>query len=270
MRLWLLFLGVVLLVGCGTAPAQPPAAPAAQFATAAPTEPVLATALPAPTAPFTATPEPVLEPTATTAPTQPIPTATDVPPTAAATLVVPTSPLPTANPTELALASGPVAPTAAPTAALVQFASSDPIRLVIGAINLDRSLIPVGLDEQRVPIVPNHDVGWYTYSARPGAGENIVLWGHVLRFRNTPDIPAPFADLERVALGETLLLYSADGTEHRYIVTEKVLATPDQVEYILPQGRELLTLVSCIGDKVIVEGSVEMTHRLITIAERVP
>jgi sortase (surface protein transpeptidase) len=96
-----------------------------------------------------------------------------------------------------------------------------------------------------------------------------VLWGHVLRFKSTPRTPAPFARLRELAVGAEIILYNADGAAHRYIVTRQVWATPDQVEYILPQGRELLTMVSCIGDKVVVDNSVEMSHRLITIAEPV-
>lgn len=261
MRHWLLLpLCACFLAGCGTTPAAGPAAPAAAAPTAAAPERPAASPTSIIQSTATAAPAPTTEPTR--APTQ---TAAA---TAAPTVAVPTAAVPTASATELAAAVGPVAPTAAPTAEQTQAAASDPVRLVINAIALDRPLIPVGLDERRIPIVPNHDVGWYTYSARPGAGDNIVLWGHVLRFRSTPNIPAPFAELEDVAIGAELLLYSADGVAHRYIVTEKVLATPDQVEYILPKGRELLTLVSCIGDKVIVDGSVEMTHRLITIAER--
>jgi LPXTG-site transpeptidase (sortase) family protein len=144
---------------------------------------------------------------------------------------------------------------------------SEPERLVIAEIGLDRPLVSVGLDSQRVPIVPNHDVGWYNLSARPGEGENIVLWGHVLRFRSRPDLPAPFARLKELDLGTEIILYDAAGTARRYVVTRQVQVTPDQVAYILPQGRELLTLVSCIGDKVVVDSSVELTHRLITIAE---
>jgi len=53
-------------------------------------------------------------------------------------------------------------------------------------------------------------------------------------------------------------------------VRQNVWVTPDQVRYILPQGRELLTLVSCIGAQVIEDGEVtDMSHRLITIAEPV-
>ena len=49
---------------------------------------------------------------------------------------------------------------------------------------------------------------------------------------------------------------------------KQIWVTPDQVEYILPKGREMVTMVSCIGDKIIQEGEVvDESHRLITIAE---
>ncbi|MFQ3662576.1 MAG: sortase [Chloroflexaceae bacterium] len=161
-------------------------------------------------------------------------------------------------------------PATATPAPVIQRAGGPPVRLVIPVIELDRILVPVGLDRKGVPVVPDHDVGWYNLSAAPGQGENVVLWGHVLRFRNTPHIPAPFARLKEVPIGAQLILYSADGTAHTYVVSRQIRATPDQVEYILPTGREQVTLVSCIGDKVIVNGAtVDMTHRLITIAEPV-
>ena len=144
--------------------------------------------------------------------------------------------------------------------------ASEPVRLVIPAIKLDRKLLSVGLNKQRIPIVPKHDIGWYNLSAAPGQGENIVLWGHVLRFKAAPNIPAPFARLKELQVGSRLTLYTADGQAHRYEVIERVWVTPDQVEYILPRGRELLTMVSCIGDKVVTSKGLEMTHRLITIA----
>jgi sortase (surface protein transpeptidase) len=101
----------------------------------------------------------------------------------------------------------------------------------------------------------------------PGTGENVVLWGHVLRFSYAPDIPAPFARVQELGIGAPITVYDANGYAHNYVVSEQVWALPSQVEYILPQGSERLTLVSCIGDKVIVNGSVaNMSHRLITIA----
>jgi sortase (surface protein transpeptidase) len=124
----------------------------------------------------------------------------------------------------------------------------------------------VGLDADNLPVVLRHDIGWYRYSALPGTGDNVVLWGHVLRFKDSPNIPAPFANLHQVTVGTPIVLYTASGTAHTYVVTEHIYATPDQVNYILPQGSEMLTLVSCIGDQVITDTSVEMSHRLITRA----
>jgi LPXTG-site transpeptidase (sortase) family protein len=140
--------------------------------------------------------------------------------------------------------------------------------MVIGDITLDGRLVSVGLDKNRIPVVPNHDIGWYNLSARPGEGDNIVLWGHVLRFREAPKIPAPFARVKELKPGAAVKLYDRDGNIHTYVVTKQVWVTPDQVEYILPKGREMVTMVSCIGDKIIQDGEVvDETHRLITIAE---
>jgi sortase (surface protein transpeptidase) len=132
---------------------------------------------------------------------------------------------------------------------------------VIGDIKLDYRPVSVGLDRNLIPVVPDHDVGWYTASAAPGQGENVVFWAHVLRFANAPNIPAPFA---------RLTVYDDLGAPHAYAVTQQIHATPDQVEYILPTGRERVTMVSCYGTSVIVYGSVvDMSNRLITIAEQI-
>lgn len=209
---------------------------------------------PTPAASITPTAEQLSSPSPQPSPT---PSAT---PTHASTATATPSATPTQPPTP--------APSATPTPPPV--GDHTPVRLVIPEISLNRELIPVGLDAQNVPIVPDHDVGWYIYSAKPGQGENIVLWGHVLRFRKAPQIPAPFANIDRLQIGSEILLYSADGTAFRYVVARKERVTPDQVQYILPTGDERLTLVSCIGDRVIVDENVELTHRLITIAVPAP
>jgi hypothetical protein len=146
--------------------------------------------------------------------------------------------------------------------------ASAPTRLVIDAIGLDYQTVGVGIDARGELIVPDHDVAWYTASAAPGQGDNIVFWAHVLRFAYAPNIPAPFARLKELPIGARLTVYDDLGIAHQYAVTQQIQATPDQVEYILPVGRERITMVSCYGTSVIVDGSViDMSHRLITIAE---
>ncbi len=145
-----------------------------------------------------------------------------------------------------------------------------PIRMQIPAIRLDLRTVSVGLDKKRHPIVPNHDIGWYNLSAMPGQGDNIVFWGHVLRFKSAPKIPAPFARLSELKPGALIVLTTAGGEQRRYKVTKSIRVTPDQVKYVLPTGKEQVTLVSCIGAKVIRHGELTKKYRLITIAEPAP
>ena len=258
----LALLAALLLAACGVeqaaAPAAGPAAPstiaAATAAVAAATERPTVAVSAAPTAP----------PAAPTA--QPAPTAT--PPMPTAQLILPPTTQPAAAP-DTSATKPPVAQPAAKPAAppRAQASASSPVRIVIKAIDMDQKIVSVGLDKHRVPIVPDHNVGWYNLSAMPGQGENVVLWGHVLRFRNAPKIPAPFARLKELQPGAAVVLYDKRGNAHNYVVKRQVKVTPDQVEYILPQGSELVTMVSCIGDRVIVDGEVvDESHRLITIA----
>ncbi len=144
-----------------------------------------------------------------------------------------------------------------------------PIRMRIPAIGLDMRTVSVGLDKRRYPIVPKHDIGWYNLSAMPGQGDNIVFWGHVLRLKSAPKIPAPFARIGQLKRGALIVVTTATGKQHRYRVTRSLQVKPDQIKYVLPTGREQVTLVSCIGDNVVVGGSLTKKYRLVTIAERV-
>jgi LPXTG-site transpeptidase (sortase) family protein len=284
---YILIMSAALLLGaCGAQPATQPAAPAAvQPATqpaaapatavpaeaaspsAAPTEAVFLRPSSAPTSPPTlaaAAPSVAAEPTARLI----LPAATAAPPTADTPRVTLT---PTAATAARAAPQATAAPAAQPPAVqppAPAAASSQPVRVAIKAIGINGRVVSVGLDKNRIPIVPDHDVGWYNLSARPGEGDNIVLWGHVLRFRSAPKIPAPFARLKDLKPGADVVLYDKNGRIHQYVVTKQVWVTPDQVEYILPKGKEMVTMVSCIGDKIIEDGEVvDESHRLITIAE---
>ncbi len=203
------------------------------------------------------------EPTALPTPTNtPIPTNTYVPTSTS-------TPEPTATSTPEPPTATPEPPTATPEPTRITsgVAPSEPVRLQIPDIGLDYQPVPVGLNANNVPIVLDHDVAWYKLSAKPGEGDNVVFWGHVLRFLAAPKIPAPFADVEKLQPGALILVGTANGETARYRITQQIRVLPHEVEVMLPKGREQITLISCIGDRVYTGGTVTKTERLVTVAE---
>lgn len=145
-------------------------------------------------------------------------------------------------------------------------AGSHLTRLDIPDIGLDVQPIAVGLDDQQVPIVPRHDVGWFESSALPGQGSNIVLWGHVLRWKDSPDTAAPFERIHELKPGAEIVLETEDRQPRRYRVTQQVQVRPENTSYLAPTPGERVTLISCIGDNVIDNGTLTKEFRLVTIA----
>ena len=148
-----------------------------------------------------------------------------------------------------------------------------PTRLVIPSIELDHTIIPVGV----IPIVvegktygtwevADNDVGWHNLSARLGDVGNTVLAAH-------SDVKARvFQNLEDVNIGDEIMAYSGPtGAMHRYIITEKFLVQEvgvpletriQNAQLIAPTEDERLTLVTCSKPGA--------THRLIVIAQPTP
>ena len=251
-RLWTvskLTLLLFFVTGCGegraTVSVDPPRpntpAPSQQVNTTTPVEP---TATPAPPTPVLATPA--------TAPTAP-PAATE----ASSSSDLPALEPENAPPTPAQAKSSPGVP-------------SEPVRIIIPAINLDLEPVAVGLDERRVPIVPKHDVGWFTASARPGERSNVIFWGHVLRWKDSPTVPAPFERIHELVVGAEMTVITADGAERHYRVVEQIQTKPEDTQLLYPTLSERLTLVSCIGDKVIQQGILTKEFRLVTVAEPIP
>ena len=151
----------------------------------------------------------------------------------------------------------------------VPVTASQPARISIPDINLDLETLAVGLDPRHIPIVPKHVPGWFTSSAVPGQGTNIVFWGHVLRWQDAPELAAPFARLEELKPGAAIEVITADGKAWRYRVAQQLRARPEDVHLLYPTLTERVTLVSCIGDKVIRDGTLTKELRLVTVAEPV-
>lgn len=229
-------------------------------------------------------PSPTVQPTAPVVPIPPQPpiiTLTPLPTPAVSDDLAPPTALPTVEPPVLEPDIAPPTPAVIPSPQPESFPSTQsanpsaqpetlpPTRLIIPEIGLDLAPVPVGVDENRVAIVPRHDAGWYTSSATPGQDSNVVFWGHVLRWKDSPHIPAPFARVHELQPGAELMVVTADGEERRYRVAQQIQVNPEDVQYVYPTDTERVTLVSCIGDKVIENGTLTREFRLITIAEPV-
>lgn len=96
-----------------------------------------------------------------------------------------------------------------------------------------------------------------------GAGGNIVLAGHV---ETAFGEPGPFAYLFEAVIGDQVIL--RDGEQERiFQVVSIEEAPPDEVSYVIQDGKERLTLITCTN-----WNQADQTYlgRLVVIAEPVP
>lgn len=111
----------------------------------------------------------------------------------------------------------------------------------------------------RRPIVSPYLVNWWQDSALPGAGSNVVLYGHS-RILSPVEGPGVFAHLHKLTPGAVITVTSL-GRDYGYIVSRVFVIdeNKDQREaglWIDPTPAERLTLVTCAGE-----------DRLIVVAE---
>ncbi len=122
-----------------------------------------------------------------------------------------------------------------------------PSRLRVPALDIDASIIGVGVDDQGLLDVPNpHQVGWYEHGSTPGADGAAVLAAHV----DLGHIPGVFYDLDAVLVGDRIYVDFDDGTSRAFDVVDEVLydksALPED-DLFRRSGDPLLQLVTCGG-----------------------
>ena len=166
---------------------------------------------------------------------------------------------------------------AADSEALSEPDTPAPTRIGIPSIEVDASIVVMGLDAENYPEVPNSgdEVAWYTFSASPGRGSNAVLSGHVdWYYRSTP-VEGVFYHLRELQIGDPITLDLEDGSQLRYRVTGNVAVAyddPNVVDVMDPTSKDVLTLITCGGSwqkdySDPIGGN--YTHRVIVRAERV-
>ena len=147
---------------------------------------------------------------------------------------------------------------------LVVFASYDsllaalPISVILRPSTEERLKIPsIGVDAaiERVALTPEgamdtpdgpRNVGWYSLGPYPGEEGSAVIAGH-RGWKNGKS--AVFDNLDQLRIGDNIVVISAGGEEHTFVVQETRLYGRDSVVpevFVSDEGRHL-RLITCVG-----------------------
>jgi sortase A len=122
------------------------------------------------------------------------------------------------------------------------------VRIQIPAIDVDARVLE-GDDWETLQRGAGHQIG----SANPGERGNCVISAHNDIFGEI------FRDLPDLNLGDEIKVHTASRV-YRYVVTQKRIIEPTEVEVLEPTSSPVLTLVSCYPYGI-------DTHRIVVVAE---
>lgn len=127
-----------------------------------------------------------------------------------------------------------------------------PVRLLVPAIGVDAAVEQVGKKEDGSMGTPTKfgNVGWYALGSAPGQPGNAVIDGHV---NNALTKAGVFEHLSQLALGDTVTVVNASGTQMSFIVTkveEYPADTAPAASIFTTTGPPGLVLITCDGDWV--------------------
>ena len=104
-----------------------------------------------------------------------------------------------------------------------------PIRLKIPKIYVDANILSLGLASSGVMEIPNnvYDVGWFNGSPRPGEKGSSIVTGHVAQIRGgVMTKPGVFIDLNKLTMGDKLIVINDKGESNTFVVRESRLYDP--------------------------------------------
>ncbi|WP_376788457.1 sortase [Thermoflexus sp.] len=137
---------------------------------------------------------------------------------------------------------------ALPTPVPITPGPRSPTRIVIPSIGVDAPIVP-GTDWEAL----KKGVGHHPGTANPGERGNMVLAAH-------NDIYGEiFRDLEKLRPGDEIWVY-AGSHAYRYVVVQRQIVLPTQVEVMAPTRDPVVTLITCYPYLV-------DTHRLVVVGE---
>ncbi len=122
-----------------------------------------------------------------------------------------------------------------------------PVGIFIRDINLEATVLAVGVDDENRFDVPEADtVGWYKYSSRPGSVGATVLAAHV----DYGGRAGAFYNLRQLRVGDRLAVQMSDGSVVDYAVTNNTVYDKKQLpagDLFRKEGTPVLQLITCGG-----------------------
>ncbi len=142
-------------------------------------------------------------------------------------------------------ASAPADTTPYPTSTSTPVA--DPIRIEIPSIEVDATVVAVGLKADGALDVPDFGLaGWYEPGPRPGEVGPAVIVAHV-DTRSGPDV---FARLAELQAGDSIVVHAGDGTARTFAAEQSEQTPKDELPADRIWGdtdRPVLRLITCGG-----------------------
>lgn len=124
-----------------------------------------------------------------------------------------------------------------------------PTRLEIPIIQVDTSIISVGLTSEQAMDVPKNptEVAWYSLGSRPGEIGSAVIAGHYNWINN---VPAVFDDLHKLSKGDKIFVEDENGMTITFVVREiRTYKKDDDAFNIFTSNdnKAHLNLITCTG-----------------------
>jgi len=149
-----------------------------------------------------------------------------------------------------------------------------PVAIAIPRLDVAAAVVPMGLDADRYPEVPDgpDKVAWYTFTAAPGQSSNAVFAAHV---DWVAGMEAIFYSLGELEIDDVIKVTLDDGSELGYRVTGNVAIPYDDPAVVKAmEGTigDVVTLITCGGTWKRDPGARfggNYSHRIIVRAERV-
>jgi len=137
-------------------------------------------------------------------------------------------------------------------ASLSPFPQESPLfsgfHLLIPSLNIEAPIIADvdGAKEKEYFKALEDGVAQLKGSSKPGAGSNIFIFGHSsFYWYKSGNYKTIFAKLEDIKIGDEIILWYAK-KKYVYVVSEKKVVDPKDVDVLKPTQEEQVTLMTCV------------------------